>query len=136
MIPRRAVKIKFFLSVVIPVVKGDFVPFSATGEKPAIACVARICVVSPCPVPDTATAQPKNKDFRCVQNRIKIFRSSEKISRLCAGSVVVVCATKTKEAQTWQRNGQTGKATSESGKTDVGKGDIPQGTTPRWSMLS
>ena len=32
MIPRRGVKIKFFLSVVIPVVKAAFVPFSATGE--------------------------------------------------------------------------------------------------------
>ena len=34
MIPRRTVKIKFFLSVVIPVVKAAFVPFSARGRKP------------------------------------------------------------------------------------------------------
>ena len=33
MIPRRTVKIKFFLSVVIPVVKAAFVPFSATGKN-------------------------------------------------------------------------------------------------------
>ena len=37
----------------------------------------------------------------------------KKISRLCACSVVVVCATKTKEAQTWQRNGQMARATSD-----------------------
>ena len=36
MIPRRGVKIKIFLSVVIPVVKTAFVPFSATGEKPLL----------------------------------------------------------------------------------------------------
>jgi len=45
--------------VVIPVVKAAFVPFSATGEKPAIARVARLCGVSPHPIPDTATALPK-----------------------------------------------------------------------------
>ena len=32
MIPRRRVKIKFFLSVVIYVVKADFIPLSAIGE--------------------------------------------------------------------------------------------------------
>ena len=58
MIPRRGVKIKFFLSVVIPVVKADFVPLSATGEKPSIARVARLCGVSPHPIPDTTTALP------------------------------------------------------------------------------
>ena len=58
MIPRRGVKIKFFLSVVIYVVKAAFVPFSATGENPANAGVARLCGVSQCPVPDTATALP------------------------------------------------------------------------------
>ena len=60
MIPRRAVKIKLFLSVVIPVVKAAFVPFSATGGNPANAGVTRLCSVSPCPVPDTATAHPKS----------------------------------------------------------------------------
>ena len=58
MIPRRGVKIKFFLSVVIPVVKAVFVPLSATGEKPSIARVARLCGVSPHPIPDTTTALP------------------------------------------------------------------------------
>ena len=59
MIPRRAVKIKFFLSVVIPVVKAAFVPLSATGENPENAGATRLCGVSPCPVPDTTTAHPK-----------------------------------------------------------------------------
>ena len=58
MIPRRRVKIKIFLSVVIPVVKTAFVPVSATREKPANAGAARLCVVSPHPIPDTATALP------------------------------------------------------------------------------
>ena len=58
-IPRRGRKSKIFLSVVIYVVKGDFVPLSAIGESPANAGVARLCGISPCPVPDTATALPK-----------------------------------------------------------------------------
>ena len=58
MIPRRTVKIKFFLSVVIPVVKAAFVPPSVTGESPANAGVARLCGVSPHPIPDTTTALP------------------------------------------------------------------------------
>ena len=37
--------------------------------------------------------------------------------------MVVVCATKTKEARTWQRNGQMVKETSESARMDAGKGD-------------
>ena len=59
-IPRRGVKIKFFLSVVIYVVKAAFMPFSAIGENPAIAGVARLCGISPRPVPDTATALPNH----------------------------------------------------------------------------
>ena len=43
MIPRRGRKSKIILSVVIYVVKAAFVPFSATGEKPAIARAARLC---------------------------------------------------------------------------------------------
>ena len=58
-IPRRRGKSKIFLSVVIPVVKADFIPLSATRESPANAGVARLCGVSPYPVPDTATAPPK-----------------------------------------------------------------------------
>ena len=57
-IPRRRGKSKIFLSVVIPVVKAAFVPFSAIGGNPANAGVARLCGVSPHPVPDTATALP------------------------------------------------------------------------------
>ena len=64
MIPRRAVKIKFFLSVVIPVVKGDFVPFSAIGGNPANTGVTRLCGILPCPIPDTATALPKQARYQ------------------------------------------------------------------------
>ena len=46
-IPRREGKSKFFLSVVIPVVKAAFVPLSAIGGNPANAGVARLCGVSP-----------------------------------------------------------------------------------------
>ena len=70
MIPRRTVKIKFFLSVVIPVVKAAFAPPSATGESPANAGVARLCGVSPCPVPDTATALPNQARYQLRYTRI------------------------------------------------------------------
>ena len=52
-------KTRIFLSVVIYVVKAAFVPFSATGENPANAGVARLSGISPCPVPDTAHGTPK-----------------------------------------------------------------------------
>ena len=64
MIPRRAVKIKFFLSVVIYVVKAAFMAFSTIGGNPANTGVARLCGVSPCPVPDTATALPKQARYQ------------------------------------------------------------------------
>ena len=70
MIPRRGVKIKIFLSVVIYVVKAAFVPFSATWEKPAIARVARLCGVSSCPAPDTATALPNVARYQLRHTRI------------------------------------------------------------------
>ena len=73
MIPRRAVKIKFFLSVVIYVVKGDFVPLSAIGENPANAGVARLSGISPCPVPDTATALPNQARYQLRYTRIFNF---------------------------------------------------------------
>ena len=73
MIPRRTVKIEFFLSMVIPVVKGDFVPLSAIGENPANAGVARLCGVSPCPVPDTATALPNQARYQLRYTRIFSF---------------------------------------------------------------
>ena len=73
MIPRRTVKIKFFLSVVIPVVKAAFAPPSATGESPANAGVARLCGVSPYPVPDTATALPNVAPYQLSYTRIFNF---------------------------------------------------------------
>ena len=74
MIPRRAVKIKFFLSVVIYVVKADFIPLSATGESPANAGVAKLCGVSPHPIPDTATALPNQARYQLRYTRIFTFR--------------------------------------------------------------
>ena len=50
--------------MVIPVVKAAFVPFSATGGNPANAGVARLCGVSPHPIPDTATALPKQARYQ------------------------------------------------------------------------
>ena len=73
MIPRRAVKIKIFLSVVIYVVKAAFVPFSAIGANPANAGVKRLCGVSPCPVPDTATALPNVAPYQLSHTRIFNF---------------------------------------------------------------
>ena len=70
MIPRRTVKIKFFLSVVIYVVKAAFVSFSAIGANPANAGVTRLCGVSPCPVPDTATAHPNVARYQLRHTRI------------------------------------------------------------------
>ena len=70
MIPRRTVKIKFFLSVVIPVVKAAFVPFSATGGNPANAGVARLCGVSPYSASDTATALPNQARYQLRYTRI------------------------------------------------------------------
>ena len=63
-IPRRGRKSKIFLSVVIHVVKTAFVPVSATREKPANAGAARLCGVSPHPIPDTATALPKQARYQ------------------------------------------------------------------------
>ena len=73
MIPRRTVKIKFFLSVVIPVVKTAFVPFSATGGNPANAGAARLCGVSPHPIPDTTTALPNQARYQLRYTRIFNF---------------------------------------------------------------
>ena len=70
MIPRRTVKIKIFLSVVIPVVKGDFVPFSATGGKPAIARVARLCGLLFKPRMDRVYALPKQARYQLRYTRM------------------------------------------------------------------
>ena len=72
-IPRRGRKSKIFLSVVIPVVKTAFVPFSATGRNPANAGVARLCDVSPHPIPDTATALPNQARYQLRYTRIFNF---------------------------------------------------------------
>ena len=64
MIPRRAVKIKFFLSVVIYVVKAAFVPFSATGGKPAIARAARLCGLLSKPRMDRVYALPNHVRYQ------------------------------------------------------------------------
>ena len=73
MIPRQAVKIKIFLSVVIPVVKATFVPLSAIGGNPVNAGAARLCGVSPYPVPDTATALPNQARYQLRYTRIFSF---------------------------------------------------------------
>ena len=73
MIPRRRGKSKIFLSVVIYVVKAAFVPFSARGRNPANAGAAMLCGVSSCPVPDTATALPKQARYQLRYTRL--FRS-------------------------------------------------------------
>ena len=74
MIPRRGVKIKIFLSVVIPVVKSAFVPFSATGGKPAIARAARLCGLLSKPRMDRVYALPNQARYQLRYTRIKICR--------------------------------------------------------------
>ena len=69
-IPRREGKSKIFLSVVIPVVKAAFIPLSATNGNPANAGATRLCGVSPCPVPDTATALPKQARYQLRYTRL------------------------------------------------------------------
>ena len=56
--------------MVIYVVNADFIPLSATGESPANAGVARLYGVSPHPVPDTATALPKQARYQLRYTRI------------------------------------------------------------------
>ena len=59
--------------MVIPVVKTAFVPFSATGRNPANAGVARLCDVSPHPIPDTTTALPNQARYQLRYTRIFNF---------------------------------------------------------------
>ena len=59
--------------MVIYVVKAAFVPPSATGGNPANAGAARLCGVSPCPVPDTATALPNQARYQLRYTRIFNF---------------------------------------------------------------
>ena len=77
-IPRRGRKSKIFLSVVIYVVKGDFVPLSAIGENPANAGVARLCGVSPHPIPDTTTALPNQARYQLRYTRLYIAGLSDR----------------------------------------------------------
>ena len=87
-IPRRGRKSKIFLSVVIYVVKAPFVPFSARGRNPTSAGAARLCGVSPCPVPDTATALPKQARYQLRYTRIRetLYRiSREKAIEISLG---------------------------------------------------
>ena len=56
--------------MVIYVVKPTFVPLSAIVENPANAGVKRLCGVSPCPVPDTATALPKQARYQLRYTRL------------------------------------------------------------------
>ena len=72
-ISRRGRKSKIFLSVVIYVVKAVFVLPSATGGSPANAGVTRLCGVSQCPVPDTATALPNQARYQLRYTRIFNF---------------------------------------------------------------
>ena len=74
-IPRRRGKSKIFLSVVIHVVKAAFMPLSVIGGNPANAGVTRLCGVSPCPVPDTATALPKQARYQLRYTRLLSFLS-------------------------------------------------------------
>ena len=74
-IPRREGKSKIFLSVVIYVVKAAFMPFSAIGRNPENEGVTRLCGVSPCSVPDTATALPKQARYQLRYTRLLSFLS-------------------------------------------------------------
>jgi len=75
--------------VVIYVVKAAFTPFSAIEENPANAGVARLCGVSPCPVPDTATAHPNQARYQLRYTRIFNFchdttaRGKNKVFSVC-----------------------------------------------------
>ena len=78
-IPRRGRKSKIFLSVVIYVVKAAFMPLSATGRNPANTGVTRLCGVSPHPVPDTATALPKQARYQLRYTRLLSFYPAGRI---------------------------------------------------------
>ena len=90
-ISRRGRKSKIFLSVVIYVVKPTFVPLSAIVENPANAGVKRLCGVSPCPVPDTATALPKQARYQLRYTRL--FRYSIRLVVFSQSRRATNCAT-------------------------------------------
>ena len=70
MIPRRGRKSKIFLSVVIPVVKAAFVPFSAIGGNPANAGVTRLCGLLSKPRMDRVYALPKQARYQLRYTRL------------------------------------------------------------------
>ena len=72
-IPRRRGKSKIFLSVVIYVVKAAFVPFSAIGEKPAIARAARLCGLLSKPRMDRVYTLPNVAPYQLSHTRIFNF---------------------------------------------------------------
>lgn len=75
-IPQRGRKSKFFLSVVIYVVKAAFVPLSAIGINPVNAGVTRLSGVLPCSTPDTATALPN-----CVRQLSLLYQLFTRFAR-------------------------------------------------------
>lgn len=84
MIPRRGRKSKIFLSVVNPVVKAAFVPFSAIGENPENAGAARLCGVLPHPIPDTTTALPKQAHYQLRYTRLfDLLSGGPSLARQC-----------------------------------------------------
>ena len=70
MIPRQAVKIKIFLSVVIYVVKADFIPLSAIVESPANAGVTRLCGLLSKPRMDRVYALPNHALYHLSYTRV------------------------------------------------------------------
>ena len=82
--------------MVIYVVKAAFMPFSAIKGNPANAGVTRLCGVSPCPVPDTATALPKQARYQLRYTRlfryfIRLVVFSPKTSALPIGPLPDAC---------------------------------------------
>ena len=69
-IPRRERKSKNFLYVVKHVVKTVFAPFSAIGENPANAGVARLSGVLSKQLMDSATALPKQARYQLRYTRL------------------------------------------------------------------
>ena len=59
--------------MVIHVVKAAFMPLSVIGGNPANAGVTRLCGVSSCPAPDTATALPNQARYQLRYTRIFNF---------------------------------------------------------------
>ncbi len=72
-ISRREEKSKIFLSVVIYVVKADFIPLSAIGESPAIARAARLCGLLSKPRMDRVYALPNHPPYQLRYTRIFSF---------------------------------------------------------------